>query len=723
MTGAGTEPREPVRIDRRTFLVLGAAAGAGLTLGLPASVTAKDVSIAFNPFVRIGIDGTVTVIVKHLDKGQGAATGLATLVAEELDADPETIRTEFAPADSNTYKNFFFGDQGTGGSTAIANSFDQYRQAGAAARQMLVRAVAESWGVMPGTVTVQKGRLAHEESGRTLGFGDVADAAARQPAPSRPQLKRPEEWRYIGKSFPRVEVPQKAEGSPGLFGMDVQLPDMLVATVARPPRWGARLAGFDDSVARKIEGVVAIVPTSQGVAVLARATWPAMKGRRALRLNWDNADADRRNTDELMRTYRSLVETPGLPAARHEDAEEGLRRANSVVEATYEFPYLAHAPMEPLDVTILFDGEQATIWTGSQLQTPDQQAAARVLGIPIDRVRINTLWAGGSFGRRGTPDAHYVAEAAAIAKAWGKAQPIKIVHTREDDITGGYYRPAYVHRVRAGIDSRGAVSGWQHRIAGQSIIKGTPYEQFIVRNGVDRLSVEGVQDMTYDVSNLAVELHTAGEGVPVLWWRSVGHSHTAYAVETMIDQLAEAAAADPVAYRLGLLRKDLRLAGVLKLAADKAGWSRPAAPGLFRGVAVHRSFGTAVAQIAEVRLRQDGTVKVVRVVAGVDCGVAVNPDNIRAQIEGSIGYGLGAVLRNQITMSDGLVEQNNFDTYAPLRIDDMPNVEVHIVQSSAKPTGVGEPGTPPVGPAVANAVYQATGRRVTELPFSRHGLV
>lgn len=722
MGNAGSRNLSNMDMNRREFVVLGAAAGAGLTLGIAATASAAGQDAAFNPFVKISSDGVVTVIVKHLDKGQGAATGLATLVAEELDADPAQVRTEFAPADAGTYKNFFFGDQGTGGSTAIANSFDQYRRAGAAARDMLVRAAAAKWKADPAGLSVRAGRVMDRAGGRKAGFGELADAAARLSPPSSPPLKRPEQWAYIGKSFPRVEVRDKAKGGADLFGMDVQLPGMLVATVARPPRWGARLLGYDDTATRQVKGVIATLQVGDSVAVLARSTWPAIKGRQALKLDWDNNQADRRNTDDLIAGYRSMVQTPGLPAARHEDAEAGLKRASKVIEATYEFPYLAHAPMEPLDVTVLFDGRQATFWSGSQLQTPDQQTAAEVLGIPLNQVRINTMWAGGSFGRRGVPDAHYVAEAAAVAKAWGRAQPIKIVHTREDDITGGYYRPAYVHRVRAGIDGRGAVVGWEHRIAGQSIIKGTPYEPFIVRNGVDRLSVEGVQDMTYDVSNLAVELHTAGDGVPVLWWRSVGHTHTAYAVETMMDMLAEAAGADPVAFRLGLLSKDPRLAGVLRLAAAKAGWSRPPPGGLHRGVALHRSFSTAVAQIAEIRMREDGTVKVERVVTALDCGVAVNPDNVRAQIEGSIGYGLGAVLRNQITMKDGLVEQANFDTYEPLRIDDMPSVEVHIVNSTAKPTGVGEPGTPPIGPAVANAIYSATGRRITELPFSRHGL-
>lgn len=709
-------------ISRRQFIVIGAGAGAGLALGLaPSAAAATNSAARLNPFVRIGPDGVVTVIAKHLDKGQGAATGLATLVAEELNADPSQVRAEFAPVDAETYKNFYFGDQGTGGSTAIANSFDQYRRAGAAAREMLVAAAAFAWGVSASEVSISEGRI-NGPGGRQAGMGDFADAAARLKPPATPALKRPGEWTLIGRNFPRVEIPAKASGSPGMFGMDVQMPDMLVATVARPPRFGARLRGYDDAEARAVNGVVGTVQIGDAVAVLARSTWPAIKGRRALKPDWDDARADRRDSEELMQRYRALAETPGLPTERNDDAAAALSRAAKTVEAVYEFPYLAHAPMEPLDVTIRFDGGSATIWTGSQLQTPDQTIAARVLGIPPSKVDIRTMWAGGSFGRRGVPDSHYIAEAARIAKAWGRDQPIKVVWTREDDITGGYYRPAYVHRVRAGIDGGGRISGWEHRIVGQSVIKGTPYEQYIVRNGVDRLSVEGVQDMTYAVGALKAELHTTGGGGPVLWWRSVGHSHTAYAVETMIDQLAEAAGADPVAFRLAHLGEDPRLAGVLRAAARAARWEEPAGAGLHRGVALHRSFGTAVAQIAEVRMRDDGTVRVARVVCALDCGFAVNPDNIRAQIEGSIGYGLGAVLRNRITFADGLVEQQNFDTYEPLRIDDMPEVEVHIVNSAARPTGVGEPGTPPIGPAVANAIHRATGKRITELPFSRHGL-
>lgn len=710
------------KISRRRFVVIGAGAGAGLALGVafPSGAIAAS-NGRLNPFVHIAPDGIVTVIAKHLDMGQGAATGLATLLAEELNADPAQVRTEFAPADAETYKNFHFGDQGTGGSTAMANSFDQYRRAGAAAREMLIAAAAASWGVAPSAVSIHAGRISGP-AGQEAGLGDFADAAARQTPPGNPPLKQPGEWTLIGRDFPRVEVPAKASGSPGMFGMDVQLPDMLVATVARPPRFGARLRGYDDADALAVNGVVGVVQIGDAVAVLARSTWPAIKGRRALKPDWDNANADRRDSNDLMQRYRALAETPGLPTDRNDDADTALARAAKTVEAVYEFPYLAHAPMEPLDVTIRFDGNSATIWTGSQLQTPDQMTAARVLGIPPARIAINTMWAGGSFGRRGVPDSHYIEEAALVAKAWGRPQPIKVVWAREDDIAGGYYRPAYVHRVRAGVDGSGRISGWEHRIVGQSIIKGTPYEQYIVRNGVDRLSVEGVQDMTYDVGALKAELHTTGEGVPVLWWRSVGHTHTAYAVETMMDRLAEAAGADPVEFRLAHLGDDPRLADVLRAAAREAGWGEPAGEGVRRGVALHRSFGTATAQIADIRMREDGTVRVERVVCALDCGFAVNPDNIRAQIEGSIGYGLGAVLRNRITFADGLVEQQNFDTYEPLRIDDMPAVDVHIVNSTARPTGVGEPGTPPVGPAVANAVYRATGKRITELPFSRHGL-
>lgn len=707
-------------LSRREMLQLTVGAGAGLVLGVRPAASAGPA--IFNPFVRISPDGLVTVIAKHLDKGQGAATGLATLVAEELNASPDQVTAEFAPADARTYKNFAFGDQGTGGSTAMSNSFGQYRHAGAVAREMLLQAAADRWRVPKARLSIALGRVNDPITGQSAGIGLFAADAARLTPPENPPLKDPSQWTLIGKHFPRVEVAAKSAGSVGLYGMDMQRPDMLVATIARSPAFGGKVRDYDAEATLNVRGVVGVVEIPSGIAVLARSTWPAIKGRAALKITWDNSAAETQSSADILALCHAKMDEPGLPTQRHDDASPALDRATQVIEATYEFPYLAHAPMEPLDVTVHLRDDSADFWTGSQLQTPDQMAAARVLGLDPDRIAIHTTWAGGSFGRRGVPDAHYVAEAAELARAWRTSQPIKIVHTREDDIQGGYYRPAYVHKVRAGVDATGRISGWQHRIAGQSIIEGTPYEAYIMRNGIDRLSVEGVENTTYDIPAMNLELHTIQSAIPVLWWRSVGHTHTAYVVETMIERLAIAAGQDPVAFRLAHLRDDPRLSGVLQLVADKADWHRPSPHGRFRGVAVHRSFGTCVAEIAEISLRDEGTVKVEKVTVAVDCGVAINPDNVRAQIEGSIGYGLGAVLRNQITLTGGVPDQTNFDSYEPLRITDMPEIEVHIVPSAKSPTGAGEPGTPPIGPAVANAVLRATGKAVTLLPFSRHNL-
>jgi isoquinoline 1-oxidoreductase beta subunit len=716
--------------SRRGFLKLSVGAGAGLIIGvqLPreaAGAIPSGDALAFTPFVHISPDDTVTVIIKHLDKGQGVATGLATLVAEELDARVDQITTEFAPADTATYKNLFFGVQGTGGSTAIPNSFEQYRRAGATARAMLIAAAADEWAVPAAEITVADGAIRHDASGRTTNFGALATVASTMAVPDAETLalKKPEDWIYIGKHFPRVDVPNKSSGAPDTFGMDLHLDDMLVATLIQPPRWGATLKSFDATAAKDVRGVVDVFSIPEGVVVLAEKTWPAIKARNLVDVEWDTTNAESRSSDQILADYTAMAEEDGLVAHSHGDHEAGLEKAKEVVYALYSFPYLAHAPMEPIDVTVRFDGERAEFWTGSQLQTIDQAVAAKRLGIAPENVTINTMWAGGSFGRRAIANSHYVNEAAAIAQAVGRPVPIKLVYTREDDIKGGYYRPAFVHKVRAGVDEEGNIVGWHHRIVGQSIAIGGAFEKALVKDGIDKLSVEGIHDMTYGALDLHVEVHNAEAGVPVLWWRSVGHTHTAYVMETMIDELASVAGVDPVEYRLRLLKDDPRKANVLKLAAEKANWGEPAPEGRHRGVAVHKSFNSYVAQIAEVSVDKGGTVKVHKVVCAVDCGIPVNPDNIRAQMEGGLGFGLGAILRNEITLTDGEVDQANFDTYEPLRIDDMPDVEVHIVPSTEPPTGVGEPGTPPIGPAVANAVAAATGERIRSLPFKKHGLV
>ncbi|MEQ8345984.1 MAG: xanthine dehydrogenase family protein molybdopterin-binding subunit [Sneathiellaceae bacterium] len=715
--------------SRRGFLKLTAGAGAGLIIGLklPALTKAHAAAAAgdgtFNPFVRIAPDDTVTVIIKHLDKGQGAATGLATLVAEELDARVDQVKVEYAPANTPVYQNLAFGMMGTGGSTAMANSFMQYREAGAIARAMLKDAAVKQWGVALADLEVKDGKVTHAKSGRSATFGELADAASGLRVPTQVELKKPEDWIYIGKSFPRVDVVNKSHGAPNTYGMDLHLDDMVVAVIQKPPMFGATVAAVDDADAKAVPGVLAVVPLPVGVAVFATSTWPALKGREALKVEWNASGAETRSTDTMLQEWTARAAQPGTVGRKDGDMAKAIADAAQVIEADYTFPYLAHAPMEPLDIAIRFDGEAAEIWTGSQFQTIDQAVAATVLGIPPEKVSINTMWAGGSFGRRAIYNSHYAAEAAMLAKAWGKPQPIKLVYSREDDIKGGYYRPAHAHKVKIALGADGMPTGLYFHAVGQSIFAGTPFESFLVHNGVDNSAVEGFEDMTYAIPNVLVEATMAESKVPVLWWRSVGHSQNAYTMETIIDRAAKAAGKDPVAYRLALLKDDPRKTGVLKKAAEMANWDAGAPAGRYRGVAVHRSFNTSVAEIAEVSKRDDGTFKVEKVWCAVDCGVAVNPDNIKAQMEGGIGYGLGAILRNQITMTDGVVDQGNFDTYEPLRITDMPDIEVFVIASAEPPTGAGEPGTPPIGPAVANAIMAATGEAYTDLPLSKHDLV
>jgi isoquinoline 1-oxidoreductase subunit beta len=719
------QQRDEPRLNRRGFLLVSAAAaGTGLALGVMtpgprgrAHAAGEAGAAVFNPFVRITPDNKVIVLSKHLDKGQGTASGLATLVAEELDADWAQMQVEFAPANVALYANTAFGVQGTGGSSAMSNSFEQYRRAGAAARAMLVGAAAAKWGVPAAGITVAKGIVS--DGTNSAAFGDLAEAASKRSVPAEPTLKDAKDFIFIGKSFPRLDAVAKTTAQP-VFTQDVRLPDMVTAVVARPPRFGAKVTTFDATAAKKVAGVVDVVQIPQGVAVLATGTWAAIQGREVLKVSWDDSAAEMRSSETLLAEFKALAATPGVSARRDGDAALGLGRATKTIEAEFVFPYLAHATMEPLNCVMQFKDGACTVWTGSQLQTVDQNITAATLGIRPEDVAINTLWAGGSFGRRGVYNADYIAETAALVKAYGKPVPVKIVWTREDDIKGGYYRPMAVHRVKAGITAEGTIAGWQHRIVTQSIMTGTAFESMGVKNGIDGTSVEGIADSPYAIPNFEVELHSPKIGVPPLWWRSVGHSHTAYVMESVIDELAGLAGKDPVEFRLSLLEKQPRHRAVLALAAEKAGWGKSELPqGIGRGVAVHESFKSFVAQVADVRF-VDGKPKVERVVCAVDCGVAINPDNIASQMEGGIGYGLGAVLHSKITLKDGLVEQSNFDGYQVLRFDEMPTVEVHIVPSTESPTGVGEPGVPPIGPAVGNAIAALTGKRVRELPFALH---
>jgi isoquinoline 1-oxidoreductase beta subunit len=725
----------PIDFSRRRFLISTVSMGAGLTLGVylsgcseetetPSSAPGKtsdsavgEADFAPNAFVRIGTDNTVTVIAKHLEMGQGTYTGLATLVAEELDAVWSQVQVEGAPADAKRYNNLLWGSvQGTGGSTAIAEAYTQMRQAGAAARHMLVQAAAEKWGVPPTEIRVSKGVLVHPASANQSEFGPLAELAARQPVPEEVTLKDPSEFRLIGTDLPRKDNQTKTTGE-AMFTQDVKRPGMLTAVVAHPPRFGAKVKGFDASAAKGVKGVKHVVQIPNGVAVVANDFWSASQGRDALKVQWDESGAFSLSSDDIVAQYKALADKPGAVARADGNVDKALDDAADRISADYVFPFLAHAPMEPMNCVVELSDKGCEIWNGEQYQTPDQGAVAKLLGIKPAQVKINMLYAGGSFGRRANPDSDYVLEAVSIAKAIGGGAPVKLVWTREDDMHAGYYRPMYFHRMQAGLDDKGMPIAWQHRIVGQSILTGTAFESAMVKDGVDQTSVEGAANVPYAVSNIRVDLHSPKLPVPVQWWRSVGSSHTAFAVETFVDELAARAGTDPVAYRQALLADHPRDRQVLALAAHKAGWGSPLGEHRGRGVAVHKSFNTYVAQVAEVTLNDDNTFSVDRVVIAVDCGVAVNPDNIRAQMEGGMGFGLAAALSSEITFQDGRVQQSNFDGYTVLRMDQMPQVEVHIVQSDESPTGVGEPATPVIAPAVANALASITGKRYYQLPL------
>jgi isoquinoline 1-oxidoreductase beta subunit len=720
-----------IRRDRRAFLKnAGAASAAALTIGFEWTVAAKralasspatpagGAAFAPNAFLRVGADGSVTVIAKHVEMGQGAYTGIATIVAEELDADWERVRVESAPADATRYANLAFGTmQGTGGSSAMANSWMQLREAGAKARAVLVAAAAKEWHVPPSELVVDKGVVLHAATRRRAAFGSLVPTARSLPIPDQVSLKNPQDFKLIGHQVPRVDVPAKCDGS-AQFTLDTAFPGMLVALLRRPPRFGAAVKSFDAQAALVVPGVVKVVQVPRGIAVIANSFWAAKRGRDALVVSWDETHAEKRSSGELMDMYRRLAEQPARSARKNGDADGALRGAARKISASYEFPYLAHAPMEPLDAVVKLTADGCEIWAGDQFQTIDQANAAKACGLKPEQVAIHTLYAGGSFGRRANAGSDYIVEAVSVAKAHGAdGTPIKLQWTREDDIGGGLYRPLYFHKLDAALNAHGELTGWKHVIVGQSIMAGTPFE-VMVKDGVDPTSVEGAANLAYKIPNIAVELATTEVGVPVLWWRVVGSSHTTFAVETFIDEIAHASGQDPFELRRKLLADEPRMKRVLELAAEKAGWSgAPLPKGKGRGIAVAEAFKTFVAQVAEVSVDDAGQVKVDRVVCAVDCGTPINPDVIAAQMEGGVGFGLSAALYGAVTLKEGRVEQSNFNSYRVLRMNEMPKVEVHIVPSSEAPTGVGEPGVAPVGPAVANAIFAATGRPVRVFPF------
>jgi isoquinoline 1-oxidoreductase beta subunit len=710
-------------VSRRDFFK--ASGALVLAVTLPAQGQEK-ASFTPNAFVRIDTDNTVTVIVKHLEMGQGTYTGLPTLVAEELDADWAQVRAEGAPADAKRYNNLSWGEaQGTGGSSSLPNSYEQMRQAGAAARAMLVRAAAEKWNVPPEQITVAKGVISHATAKKRANFGELFAAASTQTVPAEVKLKDPKNFVLIGKAaLQRTDALAKSTGA-AIFTQDIKIPEMLTAVVIHPPRFGAKLARFDGAKAQEMPGVEAVVPfetpVRSGVAILAHDYWTAKKAREAVRVEWDESNALRLGSAEIMAEYKRLAATPGTVAQKRGDVEAALKSAAKTFEAAYEFPYLAHASMEPMNCVVQLGVGACEVWHGEQFQTVDQMALAQFLGLQPEQVKLNMVFAGGSFGRRANPHSDFLLEAAAIAKAIKGLAPVKLVWSREDDMRAGYYRPMYYHALEAGVDAAGSLTAWRHTIVGQSILAHTAFEAAMVKEGVDLTSVEGAANLPYGIDNLLVDLHSTKIGVPVQWWRSVGSTHTAFSTECFLDEIARGTGKDPYELRRALLDKHPRHKGALELAAKQAAWSKPlAGKDRARGIAVHESFDTVVAQVVEISRRKDG-IDIDRVVCAVDCGVAVNPNIVAMQMESGIGFGLSAALMGAITLKEGMVEQSNFHDYPVLRMSQAPRIEVHIVPSGAKPTGVGEPATPVIAPALANALAALGGKPVRALPLSGQG--
>jgi isoquinoline 1-oxidoreductase beta subunit len=710
-------------VSRRDVLVVGAAlVGGSLLVGCsPADLMSAGSKVdvgAFGPFIRFDPDGAVTVLSKHIEFGQGNHAGLAAIVAEELDADWSRVKVVHAPANAKLYGNGGMGIQLTGGSSAIANSWEQLRKAGAGARAMFVQAAATRWNVPAGEITVKDSVVSHA-SGKSAPFGALLADAAKVTPPENPTLKDPKTFTLIGTDrVRRKDSLAKSDGT-ARYTQDVQLPNMLVAMVAHAPRFGGTVKSFNADDAKKVAGVVDVYQIPTGVAVVADSTFAARMGREALKVEWDLGKAEDRSSAIIARQWRDIAAGKGPADLKWEafdskgDAAQASAGKNAF-ETTYEFPYLAHATMEPMNCVAVVDGNKVKLIHGSQAQTLDQMAAAKIVKALPGSVEVETLFAGGSFGRRANFKSDYVAECVHVAQKVGDGRPVKLIWTREDDMQAGYFRPLVVHAVRVTLDKDGYPATWRHRIVSQSIMKDSP----MPAKGPDQTAVEGASGSPYLKATPIVDAQLAlpVAGVPVLWWRSVGATHTAFVMEHTIDQLALKAGKDPVDYRRTLYAKAgaNRHLAALNLAVEKAGPAPTA--GWTRGVAVHESFGSVVAQIAEVKL-VDGHPRVGRVVTAIDCGVAVSPDQIAAQMEGGTCYGLSAVLYGEITLTDGAVDQSNFDTYRVLRMNEAPTVETHILPSASPPSGVGEPGTPVIGPAVANALLASSRTATTRLPL------
>ncbi len=710
---------EILNLSRRAFLRTGLLAGGGLVLGLHLPSRAegdepvkKGGPFALNAFVRVGGDDSVTVIVNHTEMGQGPYTSVPMLVAEELDATWEKVHFEAAPV-AAVYNHSVYGIQMTGGSSSTWSEWERVRKAGATARAMLIAAAAAEWNVEPATCGTEPGHVVHAASGEKLAYGKLAEKAADLKPPENVKLKDPKDFRIVGKPTKRLDTPDKVSGK-AVFGLDVQLPSMLVAVVARPPVFGGKVKSFDAEKAKALPGVKHVVQIPRGIAVVADGFWPAKQGREALSIVWDDGPQATLDSGKQLEEYQQLAKKPGVAARKDGDAAGALEKATKKFEAAYDMPYLAHAPMEPINCVADVKPDHCEVWTGTQFQTGDRDAAAQESGLKPEQVTLHTTLAGGGFGRRAVPDNHFVREAVQVSKL--VEAPVKVIWTREDDTRGGYYRPRAYHTVRAALDAAGSIVAWEQHIVCQSFLVDTPFAG-LIKEGVDETAVEGAKDIPYTIPNIRVDWHQAPRGVPTLWWRSVGHTHTAFVVETMIDELALAAGKDPFEFRRGLLDKHPRHKRVLEFVADRASWGTPLPAGRGRGIAVHESFGSFVAHVAEVSVSDAGKVTIHRVVAAIDCGPVVNPDTIAAQLEGGTAFGLTAALYGEINFEKGRVKQRNFHDYPMVRINEMPVVEAHIVPSTEKMGGVGEPGVPTVAPAVVNAIFAVTGKRLRRLPI------
>jgi isoquinoline 1-oxidoreductase beta subunit len=721
------EADAPAGIDRRGFLKLtGGAGAAAFALGvLPLAHAQQPAAAGLKPtqqpdgFIAIGKDGAVTITINRMDMGQGIETGLAIVAAEELDADWSKVRSAFGSADPR-YVDPMMGMHLTGGSNSIKNSYLQYRELGARTRAMLVAAAAQRWKLDASTLRTDQGFVIGP-GGRRAGYGELAAAAMKQPVPEKVALKDPKDFKLIGKPTTLLSSKAKSSGQQQ-YAIDTRLPGMLVAVIAKPPTFGMKIKSLDTKDAAAMRGVKAVYPVqldrgAQGVAIVADGYWNARQARSALKVEWDGAGVERPDSAQLLAQYQALAKTPGK--LKYDADVSKIAGAPNKIEAEYFFPYLAHAAMEPISCTVLLTADKCEVWSASQMPGVDAMNIARATGLKPEQVQMHVQMSGGGFGRRAVPSSEWHLEAVAVARGLrsaGISAPVKVMWAREDDMAAGYYRPMQLHRAVIGFDNDGNILGWDHTIVGQSILAGSPFEAFMVKDGIDSTAVEGMKEPYQVPMRLAV--HHPKVNVPVLWWRSVGSTHTAYAMETLIDEVARATKQDPVAYRKKLIGdKSPRHLAALDLAVQKSGYGKPLPEGRAWGVAVHESFESVVAYVVEASM-QDGKPKLHKVTAGVHCNLCVNPRAVEAQVQGAALMGLGTTLPGAaITLKDGVVEQTNFGAYTVARITDMPQVDVHIVPSADPPKGMGEPGLPPLAPAFANAIARLTGKTPRELPF------